>query len=187
MENINQIKMDIDQKPLTAGSAPNYILHDGKWDFVSLRNSHNFSLSKIAAILDVTPATVWHWDHKPASELSHKVIRKLLRIFSNCEIDSILNPQDYFDENGNQIKRILSKEEEESEQHAMETVKMENPINTTTTESNEHDCDDEFLYIEITTVFNKLSEKSKQVLVDYADFLYHQEHGMKLPFIASKI
>ena len=181
MENINQLKMDIEQKPLSAG-ATNCILHDGKWDLIALRNSHGLSTAKVAALVGVTPATVWHWEQKPASELSPKNLKQLATVFSENEIESILNPQDYFDEHGNQIKPILDKEAASAMQQTLESVKLEN--SDSTVRKNEHDgTDSDFLYNEITTVFNKLSENNKKLLVDYADFLYHQERGMKLPYV----
>ena len=153
--------------------------HTNTWNLTALRNLHGISMAKLAAAIDVTPATVWHWEHKPMSALLPKHLRMLETVFTPAEVDSLLHPEEYFDEDGNQIKPF---EFDEPDQYDLDDEKDEKD------DFVQEEIDQaEFarLLKELTAVFLSMDAAGKRQLVQFADFFYHNSHGMILPGVSS--
>ena len=160
------------------------------FSLTDLRNNHGISMAKLAAMLGVTPATVWHWEQRPSTELKPKQLRMLETVFMRSEVEALVHPERYFDENGNQIKDFYPDPapavEEEEEQQPQTTAPQETTAiwagdMTTSLTGKELST----LLNELTAVFLSLDDEGKQELVQLADFLYHSRRGMKLPPVSA--
>ena len=164
-----------------------------QWNLTDLRNSHGISMAKLAALIGVTPATVWHWEQRPASELRPKQLKQLEQVFTLGEVDSLIHPEKYFDEQGNQIKPFdepAPVQEPEPEPEPAQETEAEQaedepwwdmgdvPTALTGKELSE-------LLNDLTAAFLMLDDKGKQQLVQLAGFMYHSQHGMRLPSLSA--
>lgn len=155
--------MENDEKT-NQGSPPGNI-----WTLTDLRNSKGLSMAKLASMIDVTPATVWQWERKPISELRPKQLKLLEKVFTPGEVDSLLHPEEYFNEDGVQIKPFdppVEKPEDELPQDDPVDVALSAALR------------------EVSLVIMMLSPESRERLVQYADWLYHFENGMRLPSVS---
>ena len=156
------------------------------FSLTDLRNNHGISSARLAAMIGVTPATVWHWEQRPAAELKPKQLRMLETVFLKSEIDALLHPEKYFDENGNQIKDFVpdpvpvTVSEPESTQEA---TRPEDDSCRDTGDApaglSEEECAD--LLNDLTAAFNHLDDNGKHQLVQLATFMYHLQNGLRLP------
>ena len=128
-----------------------------------LREYHRMSLNDVAEKLGVTPATIWQWEQKPNDWLKPKHKLQLQRAFSQEDIAEAFDPD-------------WNPPEPEPEQPKRE------PICVTAFSESEL----EHMIRELMCVFTELNDDRKTVLVDYADYLYHQQTGMKLPRITPR-
>ena len=131
-------------------------------------------MDKLARKIGVTNGSIWQWENKKTSELKEKQINLLKKYFSDDEVDSLFNPGKYFAPDGTPIIEMKTKE-------AQEPDETDNDVYIQ--ETNQEDT---FYEKEIITVLRLLTDNNKQNLVQYADYLYHQEQGMKLPHVCRK-
>lgn len=130
----------------------------------TLREYHRMSLNDVGEKLGVTPATIWQWEQKPNSWLKPKHLLQLQRAFSPEDIAEAFDPD-------------WTPPEPEPEQPTRE------PICQTAFSDSEL----EHMIRELMCVFTELNDDRKTALVDYADYLYHQQTGMKLPRITQSV
>lgn len=145
-----------------------------EWNLTKLRQSKGISSAKLAALIGVTPATVWHWEQRPAVELRPKQLKQLEAAFTQDEIDSLFHPEKYLDDNGRWIAQspVPQSEPEQLQIEIEETV-----------------LDPELVRAarEVLAVATVLSVEGRQRLVQFADFLYHSENGMVMPGIGGTV
>ena len=119
-----------------------------------LREKHGYTLDQVADALGVTTPSIWQWEQKPVSWFKDRHIKMLSILYPEDEVRQVLDP---------------AWQEPEPEEERIVTGLTDSEL--------------EHMLRELHSVFASLSDDDKQDLVDYADFLYHRSHGLKLPRI----
>lgn len=129
-----------------------------------LREAYGMSLLDVGNKLGLTAPTIWQWEQKPNEWIRPKHRRLLEQVFTREDIAETFDAD-------------WTPPEPEKEPEPPK------PKRTYLADTEYSESEMEHMIRELLSVFLELKDDSKVSLVDYADYLYQRETGMKLPRI----